>query len=73
MTNNVLNSPKAYLSIYEAASIARLSTVTLRRAIAGRRLAACKPNGKYGKVLIRPVDLTNYIEGTRRITIGEVR
>jgi excisionase family DNA binding protein len=71
MTSNVITSGKAYFTIYEAAAIARCSVVTLRRAIRAGRLAVCRPNGKHGKILIRPQDLERYIEGNRRIAIGE--
>jgi excisionase family DNA binding protein len=71
MTSNVITSGKAYLSIYEAATIVQLSVVTLRRAIKARRLAVCKPNGKFGKILIRPQDLTQYVEGNRHMAISE--
>jgi excisionase family DNA binding protein len=71
MISNIESTGKAYLSIYEAAAIARLSAVTLRRAIKSKRLAVCKPNGKFGKILIRPADLVQYVEGSRRIAVGE--
>jgi excisionase family DNA binding protein len=64
---------KAYLTLDEAAQVARSSKVTLRRAIAARRLSVLKPNGKFGKTLIRPGDLSHYLEGTRRIAVGEHR
>jgi len=72
--NTILESiGKAYLTLEEAAKIARLSKVTLRRAVSTRRLSACKPNGKFGKTLIRPNDLFSYLEGNRLRAIGESR
>lgn len=62
---------KAFLTLGEAAEIARCAKVTLRRAIAVKRLSACKPNGEYGRTLIRAQDLTRYLEGSRLVAIGE--
>lgn len=64
---------KAFLTLDEAAAIARSSKVTLRRAISARRLSACKPNGKFGKTLIRGECLTRYLEGSRVLAVGETR
>jgi excisionase family DNA binding protein len=43
---------KLYLTISEAAVIARCSPCTIRRAIARRALAVVKPNGRHGRTLI---------------------
>jgi hypothetical protein len=73
-SNSVPNSNgKAFLTLDEAATIARSSKVTLRRAIVAKRLSACKPNGKFGKTLVRVQDLTYYLQGTRILAIGEGR
>lgn len=71
MSTNTESTGKAYLSLNEAAAIVQLSTVTLRRAIKAKRLAVCKPNGKFGKSLIRRLDLIQYVEGARRAAVGE--
>ena len=60
VSTTIESTGKAYLTLEEAAQIARSSIGTLRRAIASKRLAACKPNGKYGRTLVRRQDLTRY-------------
>jgi excisionase family DNA binding protein len=64
---------KAFLTLDEAAAIARFSKVTLRRAIAAKRLSACKPNGKFGKTLVRIQDLSRYLQGSRLLAVGETQ
>ena len=70
--STTLTTLKAYITLAEAAQISQLSTATLRRAIVAKRLSACKPNGRYGRTLIRPGDLTKYIEGNRLRALGEI-
>lgn len=65
------NLGKAFLTIPEAADIARCHPATIRRAITARRLAVCKPNGKHGKSLIRTVDLEAWLERSRISAVGE--
>lgn len=62
---------KAYLTVNEAADIARCHPATIRRAIAARRLAVCKPNGKYGRSLIKTADLMAWLERSRIAAVGE--
>jgi excisionase family DNA binding protein len=62
---------KAYVTIDEAADFARCHPATIRRAIARRALAVCKPNGKHGRSLIRTIDLMAWLERSRIAAIGE--
>ena len=62
---------KAALTVKEAATLCRYSVATIRRAIAARRLAASKPNGRMGRTLIRPADLDAYIRRGMQIAIGD--
>lgn len=73
MSTSLDSHGKAFLTLDEAAVIARFSKVTLRRAIGAKRLSACKPNGKFGKTLIRAQDLSRYLEGSRVLAVGETR
>jgi excisionase family DNA binding protein len=73
MSTTLQTIGKPFLTLDEAAGIARSSKVTLRRAIVARRLSACKPNGKFGKTLIRAQDLARYLEGSRLLAVGETR
>ncbi|MFZ3377357.1 MAG: helix-turn-helix domain-containing protein [Chthoniobacterales bacterium] len=62
---------KAFLTLDEAADVARCSACTIRRAIAARRLACVKPGGRYGRTLIKATDLMSYLERSRIAAIGE--
>jgi excisionase family DNA binding protein len=66
-----MNVGVLYLLIDEAAEIARCSPVTIRRAIAAKRLTAVKPNGRMGRTLIRPNDLDRYMQRGTQLAIGE--
>lgn len=66
-----MNDGKVYLTIREAAVIARCSTDTIRRAIYSRRLACVKPSGRHGRTLIRAQDLHAWLERSRVAAIGE--
>lgn len=73
MITTLETTGKAYLTLNEAAEIARSSKPTLRRAIAAKRLSVIKPNGRFGKTLIRPSDLSRYLDGSRRLAVSERR
>jgi hypothetical protein len=62
---------KAVLTIPEVADFCRCSEATVRRAIAARRLAVCKPNGKHGRSLVRTIDMMSWLERSRIAAIGE--
>jgi hypothetical protein len=62
---------KAYVTINEAADFARCHPATIRRAIAARRLAVCKPNGKHGRSLIKTADLWSWLDRSRISAVGE--
>jgi hypothetical protein len=62
---------KAYVTINEAAAFARCHPATIRRAIARRALAVCKPNGKHGRSLICTVDLMAWFDRSRIAAVGE--
>jgi excisionase family DNA binding protein len=62
---------RAFLTVDEAADIARCHPATIRRAISARRLAVCKPNGKHGRSLIRTVDLMSWLDRSRIAAVGE--
>jgi excisionase family DNA binding protein len=62
---------KAFVTVEEAAVIARCHPATIRRAIARRALAVYKPNGKHGRTLIRVIDLIAWLERSRIAAIGE--
>ena len=73
MTSSLQQTGLQFLTLDQAAKFVPFSKVTLRRAIRARRLAACKPNGKFGKILIRPVDLMQYVESSRRSAVTDNR
>lgn len=73
MSTSLESNGKAFLTLDECVEIARFSKVTLRRAISAKRLSACKPNGKFGKTLVRNEDLSRYLQGSRIRAIGETR
>lgn len=64
---------KAYLRIDEVAQLLRCSTITVRRAVAARRLAVHKPAGLRGRTLISAVDLESYLNRCRVAAVGEAR
>ena len=67
------NTGVAFLTIIEAAGLCRCSTVTIRRAIAAKRLTCVKPNGRMGRTLIRPTDLEAYVRRGTQFAVGEIR
>jgi excisionase family DNA binding protein len=66
-----MNTGVAFLNIIEAASLCRCSPVTIRRAIAAKRLTCVKPNGKRGRTLVRPADLEAYMQRGTQFAISE--
>jgi len=61
----------AYLTLQESANVARCSKVTIRRAIAARRIAFVKLSGKYGRTLIAVPDLEAWMQRSRVSAVGE--
>jgi phage terminase large subunit-like protein len=62
---------KPYMTRPEVARVARCSVSTVIRAVADKRLAECKPGGKCGRAIYRQQDVRHWLEGSRRIAIGE--
>lgn len=62
---------KAFLLIGEAAAICRCSPVTIRRAIAAKRLTCVKPQGRMGRTLITPAALESYLRRGTQFAVGE--
>jgi excisionase family DNA binding protein len=62
---------RSFLTVSEAADIARCSAVTIHRAVAARRLAVVKPSGKHGRSLIRTSDLESWLARSRIAAVGE--
>lgn len=63
-------SLKGYLTLAEAIKVSKRSASTLRRAIASKRLSVCRPSGPHGMIFVRSQDLTQYMEGNRRVAIN---
>jgi excisionase family DNA binding protein len=61
----------AYLKVEEAAELCRVSPCTIRRAIARRLLTCLKPNGRMGRVLIRPSDIEAWMERSAHYAVGD--
>lgn len=62
---------KPFLTLTEAADLARVSHWTLRRDIRGKRLACFRRNGGSGKIRISPRDLEAYLLRGRQPAVVE--
>jgi len=67
------SSGVAFITVPEAAILCRCSTVTIRRAIAAKRLTCVKLNGKMSRTLIKPADLEAYTQRGTQLAVGEIR
>ena len=70
-TTTLQPTGKALLTLPETADMLGMSNQTLRRHIAAKRIAVCKPGGKRGKTFIRPADIDAFLLRSRRAAIGE--
>ncbi len=71
-TDKLFNTTGKHLvTLAEAADLTHLSTVTLRRAVRGKKLAHYRPGGACGKILIKVGDLEAFMGRSRRSAIGE--
>jgi hypothetical protein len=61
---------KVFLTVPETAEICRCTPITIRRAIAAKRLTVVK-NSRYSRTLIRPSDLEAYIRRATQYAVGE--
>ena len=62
---------RPFHTIKQAADFLGCSVATIRRAVQSRRLAAHKPMGRAGMVLIKHEDLIAWLERSRVAAVGE--
>lgn len=69
----MIASGRAFLTVVECSEILRCSPISVKRAIASRRLACIKPSGRRGRTLISTTDLQSYLQRCRVAAVGEKR